>query len=141
MWTDAILFVNTGSGGRKGAGVLRYYQHVLGEANCFDLGLVKSGEWSPIDAIRDWARLNADNPKKDGRILVCGGDGTANWIMSSVDQLHTEGWPKFMVVVIPVGTGNDLAQVFGWPKGYQSSMLSLLYFTEMMQASRATLDR
>jgi diacylglycerol kinase (ATP) len=140
LWTDTILFVNPGSGGRKGEDVLRYYQQVLGEENCFDLSMVKTG-WSPIDAIRDWARANADNTSTKTRILVCGGDGTANWIMSCVDQLHTEGWPKFLVVVIPIGTGNDLAQVFGWPKGYQKSMLSLTYYSDMLQATSATLDR
>lgn len=46
------------------------------------------------------------------RVLVCGGDGTAGWILSALDSLK---WPSYPpIAIVPLGTGNDLANTLGW---------------------------
>lgn len=49
---------------------------------------------------------------KQLRVLVCGGDGTVGRFFSEVDKMNFKAKPA--VAVLPLGTGNDLANAFGW---------------------------
>ena len=64
---------------------------------------------TPHDVLRQFCTI------KRLKILVCGGDGTVGWILSALDELHLERDPP--VAILPLGTGNDLARVFGWGGG------------------------
>ena len=59
------------------------------------------------------------------RILVCGGDGTVAWILQTMESL-TEIDPKPPVGILPLGTGNDLARVLGWGRGFRNDLISEL---------------
>lgn len=43
---------------------------------------------------------------------MCGGDGTAGWILSVLDKMDFVSKP--IVGVLPLGTDNNLAQNLGW---------------------------
>ena len=63
----------------------------------------------PADGLRKFKSV------KNLRILVCGGDGTVNWILSCLEIVKHEMVSKNPpVAVLPLGTGNDLAQTLGW---------------------------
>jgi diacylglycerol kinase family enzyme len=50
--------------------------------------------------------------------LACGGDGTVAWVLQALEELVRDGEidaaAKPHVGIVPLGTGNDLARVFGW---------------------------
>eukprot|EP01102_Stenamoeba_stenopodia_P005947 TRINITY_DN1665_c0_g1_i2.p1 TRINITY_DN1665_c0_g1~~TRINITY_DN1665_c0_g1_i2.p1 ORF type:complete len:638 (+),score=226.99 TRINITY_DN1665_c0_g1_i2:324-2237(+) len=102
-----IVFVNSKSGGQQGAGLCEKFKTVLPEHQVFDLS-----NGGPEPGLSQW--------KESGyfRILVCGGDGTAGWVMATLDKMNFPK-PYPPVAVLPLGTGNDLARTLGWGGGYR----------------------
>ena len=93
--TPLITFVNSKSGGQKGAEVA----HSALSGNFFS-AKVLTPEICAIPGLI---------------ILVCGGDGTVSWIINCLLQLKQKyplvHLPPFCIV--PLGTGNDLSYALG----------------------------
>eukprot|EP00033_Pygsuia_biforma_P002826 GCRY01003120.1.p1 GENE.GCRY01003120.1~~GCRY01003120.1.p1 ORF type:complete len:369 (+),score=74.65 GCRY01003120.1:214-1320(+) len=102
--TPLLVFVNKKSGGQQGKKVLSTLQSLEINENVFDItrgpaeGLVKCSKAYP-----------------SFRVLVFGGDGSAGWVLGEIERLELE--ERTCLGLFPLGTGNDLARVFGFGGG------------------------
>jgi len=73
------------------------------------------------------------------KIVVCGGDGSVGWILSTLDSLR---WPVYPPIsVIPLGTGNDLAQTLGWGATYIDEPLTDILLSVTNETTTVYMDR
>eukprot|EP00163_Fabomonas_tropica_P015266 TRINITY_DN2790_c0_g1_i1.p1 TRINITY_DN2790_c0_g1~~TRINITY_DN2790_c0_g1_i1.p1 ORF type:complete len:321 (-),score=47.89 TRINITY_DN2790_c0_g1_i1:531-1493(-) len=92
--------------------MLHDLRSLVGMRQVFDL--IDGGPGPGLDVFRELCH--------DFRILVCGGDGTAGWVLSVASGLEwSRGFPN--VAVLPIGTGNDLARTLGWGGGYSGEKI------------------
>lgn len=104
-----LVFINPKSGGNQGGKLIQKFQWLLNPRQVFDLS--QGGPKVGLELYKKVPNL---------RILACGGDGTAGWIFSALDELDI----RPPVAVLPLGTGNDLARAFGWGGGYTDEPIS-----------------
>eukprot|EP01104_Vermistella_antarctica_P000063 TRINITY_DN1006_c1_g1_i1.p1 TRINITY_DN1006_c1_g1~~TRINITY_DN1006_c1_g1_i1.p1 ORF type:complete len:468 (-),score=71.03 TRINITY_DN1006_c1_g1_i1:27-1238(-) len=105
-----ILFINGKSGGNQGIKLLSKFKELLPPEHVFDLG-----DGGPDAGLEEFRHIN------NLRILVCGGDGSACWVMSRIDKLKITPFPA--IGMLPLGTGNDLARTLGMGGGYEGESL------------------
>jgi len=131
--TPLLVFVNKKSGGQNGDLLLRQLRAFLPEWQVHDIG--RPGEPE--------AGLNLFRDVPNFRIMVAGGDGTASWIMATIDVLRLPYRPP--LAVLPVGTGNDLARVLGWgggTSGFSSGGNALVrHLLDVLDGEVTMLDR
>jgi diacylglycerol kinase family enzyme len=110
-----MVFINKRSGGQVGKLIAQRLSRVLNPNQIIDLS-----QGGPMPMLKVMQRL-----KVPYRILACGGDGTAAWLLSALDKLIEKGAAYVPpVAVLPLGTGNDLARVLGWGGGYDNEAMA-----------------
>ena len=46
-------------------------------------------------------------------MIICGGDGTVNWVLNDFAKNNID-MTKVVFGLLPIGTGNDLCRSLGW---------------------------
>lgn len=148
----AIVFVNTGSGGRKGGKIILAMEKVLGKAQVCRLPAdprimheytVEGSDGSTQQVCRPHPEMFFEPflPYQSSvRVIVCGGDGTMAWILNALGRIsHERG--SFPIAMMPLGTGNDLSRQFHWGAEFNRSMRREPWLAKVANATRCGLDR
>lgn len=125
--TPLLVFVNTRSGSQQGPILKTQLRRLLNPIQIWDLA--DGGPEKILKSFSVFTRL---------RLLVCGGDGTVSWIISTLDKMKLDRWPP--IAILPLGTGNDLARIHGWGAGYANESL-LMILDQVKESYISLLDR
>lgn len=109
-FTPLLVFVNSRSGPQQGHLLTTQLRGLLNPIQIWDLA-----DGAPEEILESFSAFTRL------RILVCGGDGTVSWIVSTIESMEMQRWPP--IAILPLGTGNDLARVHGWGGGYSNESL------------------
>jgi diacylglycerol kinase (ATP) len=109
-FTPLLAFVNSRSGPQQGHLLITQLRGLLNPIQVWDLA-----DGGPEEVLESFSALSRL------RILVCGGDGTVSWIVSTIEKMNLQRWPP--IALLPLGTGNDLARIHGWGGGYNNESL------------------
>lgn len=129
-----LVFVNKKAGGQQGKLVLKSMLSLFNPHQVFDLS-----QGGPMPGLRMFFPLARRRP--GFRIMVCGGDGTVNWVCQTLARVKFPR-PEFAppIALLPLGTGNDLSGYLGWGVGYTGGDLNdylfQLHNTEIVKLDR-----
>eukprot|EP00040_Diaphanoeca_grandis_P017493 m.91352 g.91352 ORF g.91352 m.91352 type:complete len:593 (-) comp26458_c0_seq2:164-1942(-) len=115
-----IVFCNPKSGGQSGSKLMEEFQKVIDPSQVFNLMETENGK--VVGATKG---LKKFGQTKNLVIVVCGGDGTVGWVLSTMGDLHlTQN--LIPVCVFPLGTGNDLARSLIYGSKYEGTKVTTL---------------
>jgi diacylglycerol kinase (ATP) len=126
-YTPLLVFVNSRSGPQQGHLLITQLRRLLNPIQVWDLA--DGGPDRILESFNALTRL---------RILVCGGDGTVSWIVSTIEKMKLQRWPP--IAILPLGTGNDLARIHGWGGGYSNESL-IAILEQVAESYISWLDR
>jgi len=126
-----IVLINPKSGGKMGIKLLKMFRNLLGEEKVYNL--CDDQNFGPKKALEDYK--DVDNL----RIIACGGDGTAGWVLSVMDNMEFPNGPP-SIGMIPLGTGNDLSRSLKWGGKYKDEPLENI-ITDIENADVVKMDR
>ncbi|RYG96964.1 hypothetical protein EON65_53585, partial [archaeon] len=127
LFVPILCFVNSKSGGQQGKHLQKQLLQLLSKHQVFDLAAQP-----PLPILLEYAKLPSVI------ILVCGGDGTVNWVLDSLDMVGTG---TFRLCVLPIGTGNDLAVHLGWVDYFSEHTLCPRVLYDILHADSVHIDR
>jgi diacylglycerol kinase (ATP) len=136
-----LAFVNRAAGAKLGERVAAALHTAAEQARTEGrvLEVVDLSQTPPEAALTAFA---ASHPAF--RLLVCGGDGSASWVLEAIERAQltgADGKPyRPAMALLPLGTGNDLARVLGWGKGVRFEGISA-HLAALDSARVALLDR
>ncbi|KAF2596394.1 hypothetical protein F2Q68_00007165 [Brassica cretica] len=103
-----LVFINRKSGSQRGDSLLQRLNLLLNPVQVCELSSMQGPE----------VGLFLFRKVPNFRVVVCGGDGTAGWVLNSIEKQSFVSPPA--VAILPAGTGNDLARVLNWGCGLDS---------------------
>eukprot|EP00658_Telonema_sp_P-2_P050145 TRINITY_DN3819_c0_g1_i2.p1 TRINITY_DN3819_c0_g1~~TRINITY_DN3819_c0_g1_i2.p1 ORF type:complete len:418 (-),score=112.08 TRINITY_DN3819_c0_g1_i2:160-1413(-) len=134
-----IWFINPGSGGQTGAGILKHLNERYSVDESHGAAFALTGDpkrdhkpFKPY--VRDglyflWDVLDSYvDMKRPIRTIVAGGDGTCVWVLNALAahegmraRLERDEKMGPITSVVPLGTGNDMSRFLRWGEGYSSA--------------------
>ncbi|RVW70128.1 Diacylglycerol kinase 6 [Vitis vinifera] len=115
--SPVLVFINSKSGGQLGGELLCTYGALLNKNQVFDLDneapdKVLHQFYSNLEKLKHSGDILASEIQNRLKIIVAGGDGTANWLLGVVSDLKLPQPPP--IATVPLGTGNNIPFSFGW---------------------------
>lgn len=101
----------------------------MGDENVFDIKQDK-GPDRGLDA-------RAADPSIEVRCIVAGGDGTFSWVATAVEKKNLT---HVNLIVIPLGSGNDMSRALGWGKKFPGVSRIVQYLDSIHTAKPHRLD-
>ena len=126
-WSPLVVIGNRKSGNNDGAAILAAFRSLLNPGQISDLSEVK------VEASLEWVKKLA----KNAVTVVAGGDGTIGWILNTMEKLDVSS----PLVLLPLGTGNDLARSLGYGSGVDSSCSIPNVMKDISKMKQVKLDR
>lgn len=124
-----IAFVNKGSGDNKGVVVHEKLSEYIGAELVHDIKL----DGGPEKGLAQ----HCSDPNEDVRVIVAGGDGTFSWVATSIEKKNLR---NVKLVVIPLGSGNDMSRALGWGRKYPGDNEIVNCVEQVRKSPEYTLD-